>query len=167
MAFALTPTTVIALVSGYFLGIKAIVPLVITYSLASVIGYFISKPLGKSFHAAAHKAYPKMDRLIQGMSSRSPAGFVFLCRISPILPFAVMNVVLPFIGVRFKSFFWGGIAGMLPRTVLAIVAGSLAHSLFSLIKEPNSLGYMQIGFVVLLLISIFGFALLLKKKTII
>lgn len=164
MAFALTPTTVIALISGYFLGIMAIIPLVITYCLASVIGYIISKPLGKTFHKTVHQAYPKIDTLVGRMSNYSQAGFVFFCRISPILPFAVMNVVLPFVGIKFKPFFWAGMAGMLPRTLLSVVAGSLATNLFNLIKQPNSLASMQVGFVVLLTISIFGFALLLYRK---
>lgn len=163
MALALTPTTVIALVSGYFLGIKAIIPLVITYSLASIIGYFLSRPLGSKFHKTIHEAYPKLDNLIERMSKFSPTGFVFFSRISPVLPFAVMNVVLPFIGIKFKPFFWGGMAGMLPRTILAIGAGHLAVSLFTLINQPNNTTYMQIGFVVLLTISIFGFVLLFKK----
>lgn len=163
MAFAFTPTTVIALVSGYFLGYSAIVPLVLTYSAASIIGYYISKPLGSKFHHTIQKAYPKLEQLTQNVSERNPASFAFFCRISPVLPFAVMNVVLPIIGLKFKPFFWGGMAGMLPRTVLAIITGSLANNLINLMQHPNSTSYMQIGFAVLLIISIFGIGFLFKK----
>lgn len=163
MAFALTPTTVVALISGYFLGPSAIIPLVITYSIASIIGYYISKPLGKNFQITLHAAYPKLDDFVHRMSNTSPIGFVFFCRISPVLPFAVMNVTLPFIGIKFKPFFWGGMAGMLPRTVLAIISGNLANDLFNLVKKPNGDSYMQIGFAILLILSIFGFILLFKK----
>lgn len=165
MAFALTPTTVIALVSGYFLGYFAIFPLLITYSLASIIGYYISTPLGKRFHTTLHEAYPTLDQLIEKTTTTSPSAFAFFCRISPILPFAVMNVVLPFIGIKFKPFFWGGMAGMLPRTTLAVVTGSVASNLVSIMKHPNNTSYMQIGFAVLLVISIFGFILLFKRFT--
>lgn len=163
MAFALTPTTIIALISGYFLGFWAIIPLVITYSIASIIGYFISKPLGQNFQLTLHQAYPKLDEFIHRMSNTSPVGFVFFSRISPVLPFAVMNVFLPFIGIKFRQFFWGGMIGMLPRTILAILSGKIANSLVRLVNSPNNNSYMQIGFVVLLAISIFGFILLFKR----
>ena len=39
MAFALTPTTFIALLSGYFLGWNAFIPVAITYWIASFLGY--------------------------------------------------------------------------------------------------------------------------------
>lgn len=163
MAFALTPTTIIALISGYFLGFWAIIPLILTYSIASIIGYLISKPLGRNFQLTLHQAYPRLDEFIHRMSNSSPIGFVLFSRISPVLPFAVMNVVLPFIGIKFRHFFWGGMAGMLPRTLLAILSGSIANSLINLINKPNSSSYMQIGFAVLLAISIFGFILLFKR----
>jgi len=164
MTFALTPTTVIALVSGYFLGFYAILPVVVSYSLASVAGYFISKPLGPNFQTVIRSSYPKIDSFVHQMMDKSPISFVIFGRISPVLPFAVMNVVLPLISIRFKPFFWGGLIGMLPRTLLAILTGKLAKDLLSLLKHPSNSVYMQIGFIALLLLSILGFVVLFKKK---
>lgn len=165
MTLALTPTTVIALVSGYFLGIYAVIPVVISYSLASIAGFYLSKPLGSNFQDVIHSSYPKIDSFIHRMSDKSPVSFVFFSRISPILPFAVMNIVLPFIGIRFKPFFWGGMIGMLPRTLLAIITGKLAKDLFSIVQNPSSEIYMQVGFGVLLVASVLGFLFLYKNKT--
>jgi len=164
MTFALTPTTVIALVSGYFLGFNAILPVVISYSLASIAGYYISKPLGPNFQTVIRSSYPKIDSFVHQMMDKSPISFVIFSRISPVLPFAVMNVVLPLVGIRFKPFFWGGLIGMLPRTLLAILTGKLAKNLFLLLEHPSNSVYMQIGFISLLLLSILGFVFLFKKK---
>ncbi len=164
MAFALTPTTVIAIISGYFLGFSAVVPVVISYSLASIGGFLLSKPLGGDFQTVIRSSYPKIDSFIHRMSDKSPISFVIFSRISPVLPFAVMNLVLPFIGVKFKPYFWGGILGMLPRTLLAITAGKLTKDIFSMVENPSNGLIMQIGFGVLLLISLLGFVFLFKKK---
>jgi len=164
MAFALTPTTVIAIISGYFLGFSAVVPVVVSYSLASIGGYLLSKPLGDNFQAVIRSSYPKIDSFIHRMSDKSPVSFVIFSRISPILPFAVMNLVLPFIGVKFKPYFWGGILGMLPRTLLAITAGKLAKDIYAVVENPSQGLAMQIGFGVLLAISLLGFTFLFKKK---
>ncbi len=164
MAFALTPTTVIAIISGYFLGFAAIIPVVISYSLASIGGFLLSKPLGGDFQLIIRSSYPKINSFIHRMSDKNPVSFVIFSRISPILPFAVMNLVLPFIGVKFRPYFWGGIAGMLPRTLLAITAGKLTKDIFSVVENPSDGLMMQIGFGVLLLISLLGFTFLFKKE---
>ena len=164
MALALTPTTVIAILSGYFLGFAAIIPVVISYSLASIGGFLLSKPLGGNFQSIIRSSYPRVDAFIHRMSDKSPISFVIFSRVSPILPFAVMNLVLPFIGVKFKPYFWGGILGMLPRTILAITAGKLAKDIFTVVENPSSGLIMQIGFGVLFIISFAGFLFLFKKK---
>lgn len=164
MAFALTPTTVIAIISGYFLGFAAIIPVVISYSLASIGGFLLSKPLGGDFQLIIRSSYPKINSFIHRMSDKNPISFVIFSRISPILPFAVMNLVLPFIGVKFRPYFWGGIAGMLPRTLLAITAGKLTKDIFTVVENPSQSMMMQIGFGILLLISLLGFTFLFKKE---
>ena len=164
MAFALTPTTVIAIFSGYFLGFAAVIPVVLSYSLASIGGFILSKPLGGDFQTTIRSSYPKIDSFIHRMSDKSPTSFVVFSRISPILPFAVMNLVLPFIGVKFKPYFWGGIIGMLPRTILAITVGNLANDILKVAENPSDGLMMKIGFGVLLLISLLGFSVLFKKE---
>jgi len=164
MTFALTPTTVIALLSGYFLGLFAVLPVVVSYSLASLGGFYLSNSLGSNFQEVIRSSYPKLDAFIHKMSDKSPVSFVIFSRISPVLPFAVMNIVLPFIGIKLKPFFWGGMLGMLPRTVLAIIIGMLAKDILILIENPSSGIYMQIGFTVLLLISLIGFYSIYKRN---
>ncbi len=164
MMFALTPTTIIALISGYFLGLYAVIPVVVSYSLASIGGFYLSKSLGSNFREVVKVSYPKLDSFIHKMSDKSPVKFVIFSRISPVLPFAVMNIVLPFIGIRFKPFFFGGMLGMLPRTILAILIGRLAKDILVLIENPSSGIYMQIGFGVLLLASLMGFYSIYKRN---
>lgn len=164
MAFALTPTTVVALISGYFLGFYAIVPVVISYSLASIVGHQLSKPLGSNFQKVIKTSYPKIDAFIHRMSDKSSLSFVVFSRISPILPFAIMNLVLPFVGIQFRPFFWGGMLGMLPRTILAITVGKLANDIYTIVENPSSGVSMQIGFGILLLASLLGFIFIYRRN---
>ena len=164
MALALTPTTMVALISGYFLGFYAILPVVISYSLASIAGFLLSKPLGGNFQQVIRTSYPKLDKFIHRMSDKSPLSFVIFGRISPILPFAIMNLVLPFVGISFKPFFWGGLVGMLPRTLLAITIGKLANNIYYLVNNPSSGTSMQIGFGILLTASLLGFVFIYRKN---
>ena len=45
-------------------------------------------------------------------------------RLSPLIPFALTNVVLAAFKVRVAAFFAGTVLGMLPRTALMAVAGA-------------------------------------------
>ncbi len=163
MGFALTPTTIIALLSGYFIGLYSIVPVIISYSLASIIGYGLARLAGKNFQKVIAVSYPRLNNFLNQLTSKSPYQFVVFSRISPVLPFAVMNLVLPLAGVKFRPFFWGGMVGMLPRTLVAIAAGKLAKDVVTLVQNPGQSSMMQLGFAVLLLISFAGFIYMYKQ----
>jgi uncharacterized integral membrane protein len=57
MAFALTPTTFVALLSGYFLGWQALIPVCVSYWLASWIGYVMAAKIdgGRLLNALEEK----------------------------------------------------------------------------------------------------------------
>lgn len=160
MALAITPTTFIALLSGYFLGITAAPFVIIAYILASYLGYQLTHVVDNGHFIQTIKALPggrgeKALRFLDGIQ-HNQFGLIVMARISPVLPFAIMNVLLPIAGVRLKAFLLAGTMGMLPRTLLFIWLGSQAQELRSLIEEGRSDFTAQLMFVVLLAISVFG-----------
>ena len=161
MGLALTPTTFVALLSGYFLGLEAIFYVVPAYTLASLLGYQLTRWIDEGSLLQAIEQYSptkaiQLKQLLQGIQAHQ-FSLVVLARISPVLPFAMMNVVLPVAGVRLKNFLIAGTLGMLPRTLLSIWLGSRIKTLRTLVEGGGSGVASQIIFTVLLVSSLLGF----------
>ncbi|UXP33612.1 VTT domain-containing protein [Reichenbachiella agarivorans] len=137
MSLAITPTTFIALLSGYFLGMESLVAVILAYEMASVVGYYLAKWLDRDFIKQLVIQYPKAAGYIDNVTHKQFMTTV-LARLSPALPFALMNVVLSTSNIRFWTFFWAGLLGMLPRTVLFVWIGSQAQFLQDAIHHDQS-----------------------------
>lgn len=161
MALALTPTTFVALVSGYFLSWQAVPYMLVAYLAASAAGYQLARWADRGRFLNAIKDLPKVSNLMQAVNQQSFT-FIILCRISPILPFAIMNIVLSMMRIPFFQFLWAGFIGMLPRTLLFIWVGSTASVLKETIGGEHS-NINQISFLILLALSIVGFYFYFKK----
>jgi len=138
MALAITPTTFIAILCGFFLGYNGLIPVVIAYQVASVIGYFLAKAANKGFLSQVLAAYPKAEGYFQRVD-KNDLKITLLARISPALPFAIMNSVLSLARIRFSRFFLGGLIGMLPRTLFFIWVGTNAKYLVDVIAQKQEL----------------------------
>jgi uncharacterized membrane protein YdjX (TVP38/TMEM64 family) len=162
MAFALTPTTFIALFCGYFLGLKAIPYMLIAYLAASWLGYNISKLIDKGVFFESLEGFPKAKKFVNGMHERQ-LGIIILSRISPVLPFAIMNVILSIIGVRIKPFLFAGFVGMLPRTILFMWVGRSGRTLRELLEDGiDRNNFLHLITIVLVLVSILGMIYYIK-----
>lgn len=155
MALALTPTTFVAAMSGYFMGFESLWYLVPSYMLASLVGYFLSQQVGKQAINTVLATYPRSKRVLEGLN-RNAFWLVVMCRISPVLPFAIMNVVLGYASVPVGAFLSGGLVGMLPRTIMAVALGTQLTGL----AEGN---WSSLLWVVFLLASIAGLGWLFRR----
>ncbi len=160
MGFALTPTTFIALLSGFFLGMQAAPLVVLAYTVASVIGFQLTHFIDNGLFLHTIKQLPgkkaaQLDRFLEGLQGNQ-FGIIVMARISPVLPFAIMNVILPIAGVTLKKFILAGTLGMLPRTLFFIWIGSEAQELQTLIEEGEGDPTAQVVFFVLLAVSLAG-----------
>lgn len=164
MALALTPSTLIALISGYFLGWTAFFYILISYPAASALGYLVGKSLdhGKLMHTLppSSQIHQILDEL-----KHHQWPLVILTRISPVLPFSLMNLVLPAIGIRLHTFLIAGFIGMLPRTLFALWAGVQARDLISLLKNPAPGNLSVIVVVMASILSIGGLLYLAQKAS--
>lgn len=126
MTFAVTPTTYVAIVSGYFLGWHSLPMVILSYQFASLLGYSLAGRLSEGFVSGIEAYYPRSRAYFYNVE-RKQWSTTFLSRISPALPFALMNVVLSASRIRLGPFFWSGLIGMLPRTVFFVWVGSQAQ----------------------------------------
>ena len=162
MGLMLSPTTFIALLSGFILGWKAIPFVTVSYLLASIIGFFIGKLLDHGKVERLLALFPKGEAFFANIQ-KSEKQLVFTCRLSPVLPFAFTNVLLAAIKTRFSTFIVFGTLGMLPRTLLAIWAGKQASSIYDLQTREWTLNFETVSLLVLVAISMLVLTLIIKN----
>jgi len=162
MAFALTPTTFIALLSGYFLGWKAFLPLAISYWIASFLGFKTAQIIdgGRFLQILSEK--PKVKQVLENLQ-KDEFNIILLARLSPVLPFAVTNVLFSFSGTKLRNFLTAGFLGMLPRTILSVWIGTQAQEIKRLIEHPSEGSLSQILILGLIGSSILGLGYFVKK----
>ncbi|CAA6809220.1 MAG: Unknown protein [uncultured Sulfurovum sp.] len=164
MAVLLTPTTFIASLSGFLFGLSSIFYVVPAYVMASLFGYFIGQYLD---NGKLLKSLVEVDNkeVLKNTVNSNPFWFVIFCRISPILPFGLMNIALAAFGVKIKEFITAGTIGMLPRTLLFIWVGSTAQSLLQAFEtEGEGLGFKFYLTSMLIVVSSMGLIFLFKEK---
>lgn len=159
MGLAITPTTFISLLSGYFLGWHAILPVIFSYQFASMIGFMLAQKADVHTLEWVKEKFPKSSSIFLNVERRQWMT-TFLARISPALPFGLMNVVLAVSGVRLRPFFLGGLVGMLPRTLFFIWLGSQASVLVEALQSEDHLTW----FVILSALGIFALFKMLTAK---
>ncbi|MER2996143.1 TVP38/TMEM64 family protein [Pontibacter populi] len=155
MALALTPTTFVALVSGFYLGWSAFPGVVVAYGIAALVGYSLARLIDHGKMMSFLNRFEKARNLMQELRNQSWS-LIFLTRISPVLPFALMNFVLSLLQVSRTRFFVASIVGMLPRTIFFYWIGTQARDIISLLQNPDSGRTGQLLMIGLIIISIGG-----------
>lgn len=165
MAFALTHTTFIALIGGYFLGWISIIYMAPAYLAASLIGYFAAKFVDKGKFLSTLSNWKNTDAIMNNLK-RKEFIVIFFARLSPILPFAMMNALLSLLNAHLRKYLTAGFLGMLPRTILFIWVGSQASYIKELLENPDQSSFEKIAFVLLLVVSVMGLFIAVKKAII-
>ncbi|OON68966.1 TVP38/TMEM64 family protein [Hymenobacter sp. CRA2] len=155
MAFALTPTTFVALVTGFYLGWWGFPGMVLSYALAAMVGYLVAASLdhGKMLQFLHH--FPKADAVMQELKNDSWQ-LILLTRISPVLPFALMTFVLAVMRVERKRFLAASVVGMLPRSLFFYWLGTKAQDVFALVRDPDTGTAGKLLVAGLIAVSVFG-----------
>ena len=156
MSLALTPATMLALITGYFMGLEAMFFMVMSYGLASWLGYNLASYVDGGQLIESLKQMPKVRRLMLQLRF-TPMPAIIFSRLSPILPFAITNVLFSLLRVDIKKFLIGGTVGMLPRTFLMVWTGSQVNNFQRLIENPGEGIVMEIALVLLIGVSVGGF----------
>lgn len=154
MAFALTPTTLIALISSYLLGWQSLPFVVLAYLLASVVCFYAARLLDAGKLMDSLQDHPQVTSVISRLQQQELTLIIF-SKLSPIIPFAISNIILAIAGARLRLFVIGAFIGMLPRTLVVFWVGIQANNLSALIDDPFANGQQWV-IAIILLISIVG-----------
>ncbi|OHX67540.1 TVP38/TMEM64 family protein [Flammeovirga pacifica] len=163
MAFAITPTTLIAIISGYFLGWVSLFGLVPSYILAAFFCYRLISWVDHGKFSKSIEKY-KIAGAIVSTVHQSPLKIVVFTKISPILPFALSNMLLAWAKTPMTPFLWGSLLGMLPRTVIAVWAGKTLVDISNISEGNPNQTYQQIIIGSLVVLSILGLTMSFKKN---
>lgn len=151
ITFALTPTTFVCFAAGFLWGWVSLAYIVPAYMLAQWLGYTVARFIDGEKLLGTLTAMGKMQWL-QNISGNQ-FKLVFFCRLSPVLPFALMNVVLGVLHVNKRTFLSAGLLGMLPRTLCVLWLGTRAQDI---LNSSDGHPFYKILLVVLVVVSLFG-----------
>ncbi len=154
MGFALIPTTLFAGLSGFLFGWQAFGWVVLSYTLATFLGYLWGKRLSGDSLALILAHYPKAKEAIEKRKGKI-GELIFFVRLSPIIPFALSNLLFALLKSGWKKLIIFGTVGMLPRTSIVFFSGTVASDLYGALSQESISGKGLI-FLTLLILSIWG-----------
>lgn len=128
----LLPTYAQSIVVGWVFGVAVGLPVsVCGYLGGAIIGFGVSKlAAGQSLQALvdARPKWAVVRRALVESGTWRTIGIVALVRFPPNSPFAFTNLVLAASGVRWVPMMVGSLAGMLPRTAVAVAVAAQARA---------------------------------------
>ncbi len=146
LTFGICTTTFTCLAGGYLYGWKVILLILPTYLFAQSLGFFFIQKLNSNLleFLKSKNKYPSFLTNIVGNESK----IVFFSRLSPVLPFALMNMILGLLKIDFKTFTYAGILGMLPRTIFCIWLGTQVQSYVETQNQSLSFWFVSVSIIV-------------------
>jgi uncharacterized membrane protein YdjX (TVP38/TMEM64 family) len=130
-AVLLMPCFLLTLTAGALWGVRAgVVYVMIGASLGAITAFLCARYLVRGLVQVYVDRHPRMaavDRAVESEGLR----LVFLLRLSPVVPYNLLNYVLGVSRLRVRDFV-GGLAGMLPIIVMYVYAGKVAGDLAAL-----------------------------------
>ncbi|AXE19152.1 hypothetical protein DR864_16035 [Runella rosea] len=162
-ALALIPPTLLAFAFGYFLGWWALVPLILLNLAAIALVYEITKRLNGEVLLRYLSHFPRVASLLNRIQ-KDELQFVFFTKLSPVVPFALTNLIFSLLKIRFSNVILGGFLGMIPRTALAVWVGLEAKGLRQLIENPNENITSRVVVIILVIVSVIGLIRVFVKR---
>jgi uncharacterized membrane protein YdjX (TVP38/TMEM64 family) len=161
-ACALSPPTFLAVIYGYFIGFLAL-PFLFVINFGAILLVFLFCGWAdlrwiETYFQTNEKANNILEKL-----KKEELKIVFFTKLSPVLPFALTNLLFGVSGAKLRNILIGGFLGMMPRTALAVYTGMQAKEINILIQNPNSGLFSKIVVFGLVVFSVWGIIFSVKK----
>jgi uncharacterized membrane protein YdjX (TVP38/TMEM64 family) len=164
-ALALVPPGFLALVYGYLLGWISLPLLLVMNLLAIGLVYWLARFLrADDMLRQLQLAFPRVGTLLLRFR-QNQLRLIFFTKLSPVLPFAVTNLLFALAGAGLRRMLLGGTLGMVPRTILTVWAGTKAQEIRYLLEHPNEGLGTQLLLLALLLVSSAGIGWFFRGST--
>lgn len=148
-AVLVLPGSILTVAAGLLFGLPFGVALA---SAAATLGagaaFAVGRFAARDWVAQRVATRPRFHALVAAAGSRGFL-FVLLARLSPLIPYNLLNYALSVTSVRFRDYLLATWLGMLPATVLYVYTGSIAKSLADPKSAPSwaAGSLLAIGFV--------------------
>lgn len=160
---ALSPPTFLALIFGYFLGWKSL-PLLFGLNMGAI--FLVNRIVSWSVIAESVSRFLSQNqKVVDLLESIKKEEFkiIFFTKLSPVMPFALTNIVFSLSGASLRNILLGGFLGMIPRTVLAVWTSLQVRNIKILLENPNESTTNQILLIGLFVVSVVGLYAVLQK----
>ena len=131
-AVLVVPGTILTLAAGFVFGVAFGAALVSAGSLLGAIAAFLLGRFATRGWVADRVARSTRLRALVAVTREDGFTIVLLARLSPLLPYNVLNYLFGLTAVRFRDYVLGSWLGMLPATVLYVYIGSLTKTVSAL-----------------------------------
>lgn len=149
------PSSILRAAGGSFLGLwyGLLINLAGVWT-GAIAGYFIARFLGAEAvrNYLLRKRYTRVPRYMGEYGGI----VVFVLRIIPVVPFAVINIFAGFLNIRFRTYLIATVAGSIPYTFIYTY---FASSLFEKPMAVKIFPYFIVSFIALVLFLVFTVAL--------
>jgi uncharacterized membrane protein YdjX (TVP38/TMEM64 family) len=162
MSFALTPTTFISILTGYFFGWIGLIPLLIVYGVACILGLKTGKMLNHYFVGDHLFQNKKLHRFFEKLHEEEFL-LVFFGRLSPVLPFAMMNIAFASIELNMKRYLVSSTLGAFPRTFLFFYVGMSVNEIWEFVLHPTLDGSFAMIPLAMIIVSTIGLIIVFRK----
>jgi uncharacterized membrane protein YdjX (TVP38/TMEM64 family) len=134
---AMLPASLLTLGAGALFGlVRGFLIVSLASTLGATAAFLIGRTLARRWVASKIAANPRFAAIDAAVAQQG-AKIVFLLRLSPILPFNLLNYALSLTQVSLRDYVLASWIGMMPGTILYVYLGSLAGDLAGLGPQKN------------------------------
>ncbi|TVQ47033.1 MAG: hypothetical protein EA362_07290 [Saprospirales bacterium] len=159
---AFSPSTLIAILCGYYLGWMGLIPIFVSYPLAALLGLYLGKLVNRVFKTVPFEEVDSLKPYL-GNIEKNQTLMVASLRLSPVLPFAMINIFLAKFSLNLWKYTYASMLGMLPRTMLFFWGGKNAREVWNFVNNPEFDGFLNLLPFILVIVALLGLIIVLKK----
>ncbi|MBI2149300.1 MAG: TVP38/TMEM64 family protein [Acidobacteria bacterium] len=134
LTVALVPGSILTLLAGFIWGpLWGLVIVSPSSLIASSVAFALARTILRN---RIEQKVRKDERFAEVDRAIGQSGFkvVALLRLSPLLPYTLLNYALGLTKIRFRDYFLASFLGMLPATALYVYLGSAARSIAAIVS---------------------------------
>jgi uncharacterized membrane protein YdjX (TVP38/TMEM64 family) len=133
---AFVPASFLSLAAGAIFGlVEGCIYVFVAATLGASVAFLVSRNFARAAierRIAGERRFAAIDRAVGAQGRR----IVFLLRLSPAIPFNLLNYALGLTPVRFRDYLIASV-GMIPGTLLYVYSGKLAGDVAALGASPD------------------------------
>ena len=153
------PGSILTVGAGVVFGlVRGFVIVSISATLGATAAFLVGRYLARAFIAGKIEAHPKFAAIDEAVA-REGWKIVALLRLSPVVPFNVLNYAFGVTRVSLRDYVLASWIGMMPGTVLYVYLGSIAGDLAGAggraSRTPADWAFYAVGLVATIAVTVF------------